>query len=231
MAEVQDIFGSDEEEDDTNKKSENEMEELFGSDDGAESGKDANDDMQGELSGRPSKSTEMSEVFGSDEEEEIEMPEKISITRRLSHESRPEMHDVFGSDIDEEEDEEAQNSLMSSQDTIKPTEHCNICIPQTHRLSDNPHLILKLPGFVKIQPNPFSSELYNASSERDIYSGATAMMRWRYKLSDSGDIARDSEGHPIRESNSRLVKFSDGTYQLLIGDEAFECNILPVRDR
>ena len=29
---------------------------------------------------------------------------------------------------------------------------------------------------------------------------------------------RDARGKPIRESNTRIIKWSDGSYQLLIGD-------------
>jgi RNA polymerase-associated protein LEO1 len=231
---MEELFGSEEDDDINKKSSTNDMEELFGSEDGSDGEKHAKEEVKISLIGdKPKKSAaETEESFGSDEEDGDEVAEKTSsITRRLSHESRSEIHDVFGSDVEEDEEEEAQNTFMSSQDVIKSTEHCNICIPKTERLSENPHLILKLPGFVKIQPTPFSQESYNASFERKIYSGATAMMRWRYKLNPSGEIACDAKGNPIRESNSRMVKYSDGTYQLLIGDEAFDCNILPVRDR
>ena len=37
---------------------------------------------------------------------------------------------------------------------------------------------------------------------------------------------QDEQGKPIRESNARIVKWSDGTYQLLIGeDNVFDLRI------
>jgi RNA polymerase-associated protein LEO1 len=51
----------------------------------------------------------------------------------------------------------------------------------------------------------------------------TNIIRWRLKPDNSAKdgLARDSQGNPIRESNTRLVKWSDGSIQLLVGNEAF----------
>lgn len=58
---------------------------------------------------------------------------------------------------------------------------------------------------------------------------AGALIRWRWKQDSRGEIVRsilsrypqirDAKGKPMRESNARIVKWSDGSYQLLIGDD------------
>ena len=32
---------------------------------------------------------------------------------------------------------------------------------------------------------------------------------------------KDAQGNPLRESNARLVKWSDGSYQMVVGTEVF----------
>lgn len=50
----------------------------------------------------------------------------------------------------------------------------------------------------------------------------TNIIRWRYKRDNLGGLELGEDGQPLRETNSRLVKWSDGSTQLLVGDEAFD---------
>ena len=216
-----------------------EMEELFGSEDD-----DDEEDETSRIQSSQTKTTstndsnksssEMNELFGSDNEENEENDEEANmekaevpnLTSRLSRE-RTEMTEIFGSDVDEDDD---AGTFDSTQDTVRGTEHATICISETTRLSGDPKMVLKLPHFIKIQTTPFSKDTYDADAERQAFAGATAVIRWRYKQNASGEIEYDDSGKPIRESNSRMVKYSDGSFAILIGDEVFECNVIPVRD-
>ena len=63
--------------------------------------------------------------------------------------------------------------------------------------------------------------------EEEYYRGYVHnMIRWRYQLNEQGEMKRDSEGEPIRESNTRLVKWSDGSYTLHVGQEVLEVDAL-----
>jgi RNA polymerase-associated protein LEO1 len=65
--------------------------------------------------------------------------------------------------------------------------------------------------------------------EEEYYRGyVNNMIRWRYKYSPDDDtqISRDGDGNPLRESNTRLVKWSDGTYTLHVGQELLEVDNL-----
>lgn len=58
--------------------------------------------------------------------------------------------------------------------------------------------------------------------EDDEFKFTTNIMRWRHKRDNLGRLETDDGGRPTRETNSRLVKWSDGSMQLLVGDEAFD---------
>ena len=92
-------------------------------------------------------------------------------------------------------------------------------------------MLLKIPGFVKIQTVPYNHLTYNSEIERTLFHHAPAIIRWRYKRNKNNEILFDNKGKPIRESNARLVKWSDGSYQFIIGDESFEGQLVTSNDR
>ena len=57
------------------------------------------------------------------------------------------------------------------------------------------------------------------------------MVRWRYKRDESGEIVCDANGMPVRESNARMVKWSDGSYQYIVGSTVFNAELVPMHDR
>ena len=80
----------------------------------------------------------------------------------------------------------------------------------------------KLPNVVAIQPSAFDEADYDEKEEEETYKGYVHnMIRWRYKKDDNGNPMRDERGL-IRESNTKLVKWSDGSFTLHIGKEAFD---------
>ena len=63
--------------------------------------------------------------------------------------------------------------------------------------------------------------------EEEYYRGYVHnMIRWRYQLNEQGEMKRDEHGEAIRESNTRLVKWSDGSYTLHVGQEVLEVDTL-----
>lgn len=84
----------------------------------------------------------------------------------------------------------------------------------------------KLPNVVAIQPTAFDEVEYDEKLEEELYKGYVHnMVRWRYKRDGNGDVVReggDADGGVVRESNTKLVKWSDGSFTLHIGKEAFD---------
>ncbi|CAN0580642.1 unnamed protein product, partial [Ectocarpus sp. 12 AP-2014] len=50
----------------------------------------------------------------------------------------------------------------------------------------------------------------------------TNIIRWRHKRGNLGRPELGDDGRALTESNTRLVRWSDGSTQLLVGDEAFD---------
>jgi len=51
-------------------------------------------------------------------------------------------------------------------------------------------------------------------------------MLWRYCRDDDGNVVRDGSGMAVRESNTRLVKWSDGSMQLCVGSDTYDVTTL-----
>ena len=96
---------------------------------------------------------------------------------------------------------------------------------------------VKLPNLVGINITPYNSKTHDAKSEEEFFRGHVHnMIRWRYKLDeDTGELLRANDIHVddnnnneelVRESNTRLVKWSDGSYTLHVGQEVLEVDNL-----
>ncbi|KAF6033669.1 hypothetical protein EB796_008020 [Bugula neritina] len=53
---------------------------------------------------------------------------------------------------------------------------------------------------------------------------------WRYVKDEAGNIMTDEFGEKIRESNARMVKWSDGSLSLHVGSEIFEISSVPIKN-
>mmetsp|Transcript_4018 Transcript_4018/g.6283 ORF Transcript_4018/g.6283 Transcript_4018/m.6283 type:complete len:423 (+) Transcript_4018:396-1664(+) len=86
--------------------------------------------------------------------------------------------------------------------------------------------ITKLPNLVGIQPDAFDKDTFSPAMEEKEYKGYVHnMIRWRYKRNDDGDFIRNPSTKKLeRESNTRLVKWEDGSMTLHVGSEVFVCD-------
>eukprot|EP00554_Chaetoceros_debilis_P004537 CAMPEP_0194082156 /NCGR_PEP_ID=MMETSP0149-20130528/7749_1 /TAXON_ID=122233 /ORGANISM="Chaetoceros debilis, Strain MM31A-1" /LENGTH=584 /DNA_ID=CAMNT_0038764243 /DNA_START=230 /DNA_END=1984 /DNA_ORIENTATION=+ len=81
----------------------------------------------------------------------------------------------------------------------------------------------QLPKIVAIQPDAYNRNTYNASVEEAEFGdhAHASMIRWRYKRNEQGHHILDENGKKIKESNAKIVKWSDGTYGLCVGKDVF----------
>ncbi|KAF6023302.1 LEO1 [Bugula neritina] len=99
--------------------------------------------------------------------------------------------------------------------------------------------VAKLPNYLSVEPKPFDPEEY----ETEIDDGVTDeegrarlkskvenTIRWRYVKDEAGNIMTDEFGEKIRESNARMVKWSDGSLSLHVGSEIFEISSVPIKE-
>mmetsp|Transcript_19391 Transcript_19391/g.23173 ORF Transcript_19391/g.23173 Transcript_19391/m.23173 type:complete len:397 (-) Transcript_19391:160-1350(-) len=86
--------------------------------------------------------------------------------------------------------------------------------------------LLKTSNILGIEPRPFNPETHvpegavvTDESGRSTVKLAQNTVRWRYVVNSAGDV--------VRESNARIVRWSDGSQQLLLGDEVLDLSELP----
>merc|ERR1719319_1618544 len=91
---------------------------------------------------------------------------------------------------------------------------------------------VKLPNFLSVESRPFDAETYedemDEEGQQQDEEGRTRLklkventIRWRQGF--------DKEGHPMKESNARVVKWSDGSYSLHLGNEIFDVHKQPLQ--
>merc|ERR1719427_1349531 len=91
---------------------------------------------------------------------------------------------------------------------------------------------VKLPNFLSVESRPFDQETYEDEMDED-QSQQDEEGRTRLKLKVENTIRWrqnfDKEGNPIKESNARIVKWSDGSYSLHLGNEIFDVHKQPLQ--
>jgi hypothetical protein len=107
--------------------------------------------------------------------------------------NQEDMKEIFGSDSDEETEE----TLFGDVKRIK--------IPAFDKPQNSKLIYFKLPSTLSIEPTPFEEENYQTNQQENVN-----VIRWR----------RNDFGDP--ESNARIIKWSDGSLQLKVGDVYFD---------
>lgn len=104
-------------------------------------------------------------------------------------------------------------------------------LPYTYKSkAGDSSIFVRTPNFIKIQSAEYSRLSYNPDQERQFFDGATAVIRWRLKRDADGEVECDADGVPVKESNARMVEWSDGSMQLVVGDAVFQCKGLSLEN-
>lgn len=99
------------------------------------------------------------------------------------------------------------------------------------------HLV-KLPNFLSVETRPFDTMFYEDEmdeSEVQDEEGRTRLklkventIRWRVARDGEGQPVLDAQDQPIRESNARMVRWSDGSLSLHLGREIFDVHTMDI---
>jgi RNA polymerase-associated protein LEO1 len=116
-------------------------------------------------------------------------------------------------DEDDDEEEMGDTRTLIVQESTRPSPHIqSMCIT-------------KMPNLVGVQTTAFDEIEYSKRQEDEDYGKAAYnLIRWRYKTNAAGDLVRgdkDGDDALIRESNTRLVEWEDGSYTMHVGEEVF----------
>lgn len=235
--ELHDLFGSDDddntnngvvidnlENNDNNKTiiKNNELDDLLGSDD------ENNDNVPIiEIKGNSKSKNELDDLLGEDEEEDNNNSnnfiEKEEIYKDVDGFKRNELDQLLG-DFSNEND----YSQPSDKEEKKSKTHSKLYLHESLRIKESQsRFFVRTPNFIKINPTLYDSLTYDEEREKTIHDGSAAIVRYRIKRDELGDIIVDTNNQPVYESNSRLVKYEDGTYQLVVGKAVFNSKIVP----
>jgi RNA polymerase-associated protein LEO1 len=121
-----------------------------------------------------------------------------------------------GSDMDVEGSDKAPEVNKMANWTIQEATRPNVDMHMT-----------KLPNLVGMALECFEPDQYDPDQEEEDFGGAVHnLIRWRYKRNETGNLVRNDKDELVRESNTRLVEWEDGSLTLHVGNEAFEVQTL-----
>jgi len=183
------------------------MGDLFGEDSDAEPAKD------------DAAEHKMADLFGADSDEEPAKPA-----------SKHLMEDLFGDDDDNEEaaaPEQPQRPLHPKKRVIVKGDMVEkLVLPATSVPSATAKaVVLRVPKFVA-----FESEPWDPDKPQKDYDEGQAVLRWRLEKDIlTGEALLDDAGKPKWTSNGRLVRWSDGSLQLIVGNERYDVVERPLK--
>ncbi|KAM5340244.1 RNA polymerase-associated protein LEO1-like [Glossophaga mutica] len=153
--------------------------------------------------------------------------------------------DLFGDidDISSESDDDNQllspaqpadvHRLPQGQRKEVPISEARMEIEIPHFNSDlgNELYFVKLPKFLSIEPKPFDPQYYEDEFADEKVLDEEERTRLKIKVENTirWRAHRDEAGNEIKESNARIVKWSDGSLSLHLGSEVFDVYKAPLQ--
>eukprot|EP00511_Aplanochytrium_stocchinoi_P000557 CAMPEP_0204844124 /NCGR_PEP_ID=MMETSP1346-20131115/48380_1 /ASSEMBLY_ACC=CAM_ASM_000771 /TAXON_ID=215587 /ORGANISM="Aplanochytrium stocchinoi, Strain GSBS06" /LENGTH=531 /DNA_ID=CAMNT_0051983385 /DNA_START=143 /DNA_END=1739 /DNA_ORIENTATION=- len=181
--------------------------------------KKENDRLFGSDSDSSSSSDSESEFNGTSANAEIA---ENSATKKIEKDENSEDDDsvkAANEAVMLSDDEDRLDEPMEPKDLVVP------CLPKPDIHSDIRYV--KVPNFLHICPYAFNEHQYSENHEKKEMEEAgkgllDSVIRWRYKQDAIKNKVLDENGNPILESNAKFVEWSDGSVQLLIGEQIFD---------
>ncbi|EFN59422.1 hypothetical protein CHLNCDRAFT_137949 [Chlorella variabilis] len=82
--------------------------------------------------------------------------------------------------------------------------------------------LVKLPNILGVEARPFDPDTFDAGAEEEVDERGFKRVRLRDQNCIRWRWGVDEEGNQVRESNARFVRWSDGSLQLVVGDEVMD---------
>nr|XP_045016500.1 RNA polymerase-associated protein LEO1-like [Jaculus jaculus] len=122
------------------------------------------------------------------------------------------------------QDQQAEESTSESRIEVE--------IPSINSDLGNELHFVKLPRSLRIEPKPFDPQLYEDEFENEtvLYEEDRTRLKLKVENTIRWRVRRDKEGYKIKESNTRIVKWSDGSMSLHLGSEVFDIYKVPLQD-
>ncbi|CDO75816.1 hypothetical protein BN946_scf184951.g14 [Trametes cinnabarina] len=177
---------------------------------------------------------EMHDLFGEDEDvnmvehadRERERPASSATSEHPEHDdglSSPERR--HRAEMEYAEEDEPEQQLVEQRleaDVAIP----NIPVPKS---SDGSYWVIRMPNFIKVDSKPFHPDTYVGPEQEDEEGHPSETLREKsmsIKLKVENTVrwrwTKDPFGQDRRQSNSRIVRWSDGSLSLQLGKELFD---------
>ena len=155
-----------------------------------------------------------------------------------------EANDLFGDADDISEDEEKEKSPRSG-DEREPTspkqdEEEEGPPPETRIEAEIPKIktdlgreihFVKLPNFLSVETRPFEADTYEDEIDEEETLDEEGRARLKLKVENTIRWREvfDKQGNAVKESNAKLVKWSDGSISMHLGREIFDVYKQPLQ--
>lgn len=229
-----------------NKESEREaqLNELFG--DSPSEGEEevelehGESDKESDSGGEKVEERETPSQVGDDDEDESEDVVKNKLHTQLSS------TDLFGDDeelsSDDEQHEEKEEKLLEPDDQAEVAygdevqagdavtreegdeeeeeTRIDVTIPYCRFSLGSELFFVKMPNFLSIERKPFDPSMYEDEMEEDEVLDEEGRARLKLKVENTirWRFRKDEDGNEVKESNARVVRWSDGSTSLLLGE-------------
>eukprot|EP00040_Diaphanoeca_grandis_P022357 m.119879 g.119879 ORF g.119879 m.119879 type:complete len:432 (+) comp28772_c0_seq1:148-1443(+) len=175
---------------------------------------------------------DIGDISDSDDDKEVPLTSQDDDNATFDPDGKHKKRDLTARVFDDDDDDDVDGG-GTFEDNLLEEEH----IDGTRKISMTEYdlgdglALVKMPNFLSIDERPFNPDTYTevgADSEsvnRDelgrkrVKLKAENTIRWRYAVDADGKNILLDNGEFKKESNANIVKWSDGTESLVIGDQ------------
>uniref|UniRef100_A0A4W5QYA5 RNA polymerase-associated protein LEO1 n=1 Tax=Hucho hucho TaxID=62062 RepID=A0A4W5QYA5_9TELE len=145
----------------------------------------------------------------------------------ISSDSDAEKPPTPGQPLDQEDGMEGEQA----EEEPVPETRIEVEIPKVSTDLGSDLYFVKLPNFLSVEPRPFDSQYYEDEFEDEEMLDEEGRTRLKLKVENTirWRAKKDEEGNESRESNARIVKWSDGSMSLHLGNEVFDVYKAPLQ--
>merc|ERR1712025_449449 len=155
--------------------------------------------------------------------------------QRYDDDVEPDKSDSDGEKADRQAMDETKESDKPEQeddeDEAVQETRIDVEVPKISTNLGNEIHFVKLPNFLSVDCRPFDPETYEDEIEDEDSLDEEGRARLKLKVENTirWRIGFDAEGKATRESNARMVKWSDGSYSMHLGSEVFDVTKQPLQ--
>ncbi len=131
---------------------------------------------------------------------------------------------------DKPKEVEQENQEEEEEEPVQET-RIDVEVPKISTNLGNEVHFIKLPNFLSIECRPFDPETYEDEFEDEDILDEEGRTRLKLKVENTirWRIGFDEEGRAKPQSNARMVRWSDGSYSLHLGNEIFDVTKQPLQ--